>query len=841
MDMRQLINANVAVLVVLSALLFGRGQYSLVAQFLAPVIATVAAAAAHVYTDRRQRFQIGRTAVNVAILLIALVTGWLLFRASAVSQSVAIGQALIALQVVLLFENKSDRSRWDLISLSLLTVYVSTGFIHGPSFGLILAIYFFFAFSAFTLLFFQRERQTFEENRLLVAGDRAPMVTAESGTDWWRLVAVALATLAVGPFSLFLRIPKSLRRRRGDQSPDGERHSERRPMGVAINRPGGDPMGPPLVGREFRWLIGRITIVSIVLSLIFFCVVPRFGRLELILPQLSEVSWKQKLTNRRRSAGYNKTVSLGELGAMSENQMMVLTVRFTDAETEQPLKVLGDVYLRGSILTGYADGQWQLTRYAPALPITYHTTDPIVRQKIEVQDLEESDLFCVWPFVKIHNDSHVRFESRSERLHRPQSMASRAFAYELGTTAFDDRVQTELVPCTRVIGRQTLLEWPEEALPGLARQASDWIERAGAKDGDFVDIARILQQRLQSSDRFAYSLDEPPRNESKDPVEDFVTEHPQGNCEFFASALALMLRSQGIPSRLVVGYRASLFRSYNQSYAVRQCDAHAWVEAYIPPEQLVGRELPSNHSDWSRGAWLRLEPTPSTATEMSAMALLAQRMRDAVTWVRTVWRDKVLGMSGAQQRAAIYGPLVDAVKRWGQQLASPEYWAGLRNREFWVVNKSTLGLVWLFCVTLSLVLVLARTRFPSFSLLRRWRRRGGRDVVDDQSTAVAFYEQLERLLAVQGPPRRFGQTQREFARSAGEQLAASSGQQAVAGWIREVVDAYYRVRFGRCDLDRRQAATIASLLAKIRAAIGVSSRLAGNPAPPPRSGDRSGP
>ncbi len=831
MEMRQLINIHVAILVVLSAVLFGRGQYSLLAQLTSPAIALVAALLAHVYTDRWRRFELGRMVVNAAIFVIAIVTGWLLVRAHAVSQTVAIGQALIALQVVLLFEAKSRRTRWDLISLSLLTVFVSTSFVHGPSFGLILVIYFFFAFSTFALLFFERERQACSSSSMYAGGDHAVAMATEAKTDKWRLVAVALATLAVGPFALFLRLPDSSRWKKTQRSDEGEARSDPRPLGrgqFALSGMDGDTIGPAAVGSEFRWRMGRITAVSIALSLIFFCVAPRFGRLELQLPQLSDVPWKQQLANRRRTVGYSDRVSLGERGTMSENQMMVLTIQFADDKSRRPARAVGDVYLRGSVLTKYSEGHWTLARYAPPLPITYKTTDSLMRQTIAVQDLDDRDLFCVWPFVKIHDDPSVRFEARSERLHRSRDAESRAFTYELGTTAFENGVQVDLVPCKRIIAQKTLLKWPTDALPGLARQAEEWIDQAGAAEGDFFDRARILQQRLQVSERFSYSLQEPLRNKSKDPVEDFVTEHPQGNCEFFASALALMLRSQGIPSRLIVGYRASVFQSQIQAYAVRECDAHAWVEAYIPPEQLVGRDLPNNHSDWSRGAWLRLEPTPTTATETSGMALLVQRMRDAVTWMRTVWRDNVLGMSGSRQQAAIYGPLVDTVKQWSSQISKPEYWEELRQREFWVFNKSVLGFVWSFCVALVLFVVFARSWIPSLSLFGRWwRRPAERSALDREPTAVAFYEQLERLLAGKGQARRSSQTQREFARCAGEQIAALSGEQAVAVWIQEVVDAYYHVRFGQRDLDRGQAATIASLLVKIRTAIGASSPMTG--------------
>ena len=80
-----------------------------------------------------------------------------------------------------------------------------------------------------------------------------------------------------------------------------------------------------------------------------------------------------------------------------------------------------------------------------------------------------------------------------------------------------------------------------------------------------------------------------------DPIEDFVANNPRGHCEYFAAALALMLRSQGIPARVVLGYRCDEWNGPGKCYQVRQSDAHAWVEAYlaagdIPPEMRWGND-----------------------------------------------------------------------------------------------------------------------------------------------------------------------------------------------------------------------------------------------------------
>jgi hypothetical protein len=93
------------------------------------------------------------------------------------------------------------------------------------------------------------------------------------------------------------------------------------------------------------------------------------------------------------------------------------------------------------------------------------------------------------------------------------------------------------------------------------------------------------------SNAFTYSLKGLPV--SKNPLEDFLFETKSGNCEFFASALAVMLRLNNIPARLVGGYRGGYYNDVGQYYLVPQKYAHAWVEAYVKPK-----------------GWIRLDPTP---------------------------------------------------------------------------------------------------------------------------------------------------------------------------------------------------------------------------------------
>ncbi|HBD09386.1 MAG TPA: hypothetical protein DCZ69_14105, partial [Syntrophobacteraceae bacterium] len=128
---------------------------------------------------------------------------------------------------------------------------------------------------------------------------------------------------------------------------------------------------------------------------------------------------------------------------------------------------------------------------------------------------------------------------------------------------------------------------------GLPKEVVDLVMGLTAGKDPDAQVA-VLTQYFQRAN-YKYSLDNLPISE--EPIADFILKHRYGNCEYFASALAVMLRIAGIPSRVVGGYRGGTYNNVGQYYMVTQNSAHLWVEAYT-----------------SEGAWLRLEPTPPLTT-----------------------------------------------------------------------------------------------------------------------------------------------------------------------------------------------------------------------------------
>ena len=93
------------------------------------------------------------------------------------------------------------------------------------------------------------------------------------------------------------------------------------------------------------------------------------------------------------------------------------------------------------------------------------------------------------------------------------------------------------------------------------------------------DKAAAIERYLKS--HYAYTL-ELPSIRAQDPIANFLFERKQGHCEYFASAMAVMLRTIGIPSRVVNGFRSDEFNDITDNYVVRAKDAHSWVEVFFP-------------------------------------------------------------------------------------------------------------------------------------------------------------------------------------------------------------------------------------------------------------------
>ncbi|MBI5883609.1 MAG: DUF3488 domain-containing protein [Elusimicrobia bacterium] len=183
---------------------------------------------------------------------------------------------------------------------------------------------------------------------------------------------------------------------------------------------------------------------------------------------------------------------------------------------------------------------------------------------------------------------------------------------------------------------------------------------AGAKTAE-EKAAAVESYLLRSYDYSTFS------SSKHKTLEDFLFKDRKGNCEFFATAAAVLLRHAGVPARLVTGFLASEWNEYGRFYDVRQGQAHAWAEAY------------------AGGRWITLEPTPASGFSAARDAFFS-RLERMMNAVELKWYRYVIGYDSYSQRNTFF-QLSQAVTR-----ERVRAWAGAAARPMGGVLLAT-GLV----------------------------------------------------------------------------------------------------------------------------------------------------
>ena len=165
--------------------------------------------------------------------------------------------------------------------------------------------------------------------------------------------------------------------------------------------------------------------------------------------------------------------------------------------------------------------------------------------------------------------------------------------------------------------------------PPIAALAAEW-----AGSGTPAERAGRIERHLLFE--YGYTLEFIGRG-GEQPIEHFLLEAKRGHCEYFASAMVLLLRSQGIPARLVTGFLGAEFAPWERTWVVRQSNAHAWVEGYLPET-----------------GWRIFDPTPPAGRPTSEAESLFGSVREAWEFVLFRWDRYVISFDFYDQVGIIF-------------------------------------------------------------------------------------------------------------------------------------------------------------------------------------------
>jgi transglutaminase-like putative cysteine protease len=314
-----------------------------------------------------------------------------------------------------------------------------------------------------------------------------------------------------------------------------------------------------------------------------------------------------------------------------------------------------------------------------------------------------------------------------------------------------------------------LLQLPEldPRIPQLAREIT-------AKSRTPYAQAADLENYLRS--HYGYTLDLG-RVVPKDPLASFLFERKQGHCEYFASAMAVMLRTQGIPARVVNGFRGGEFNDITSQYVVRMRNAHSWVEAYIPGY-----------------GWMSFDPTPGDNLGSHGRLSRIMLYLDAAS---SFWREWVINYDFQHQRVLGQGAtnssrqFFERTRTWGQDHYEALLDSARRLRHRMIASPKSWAFGGICLVVLLLIILNGRA---AWGLIAR-SRLAAHPERSPQKAASIWYERMTRTVARRGWHKLPTQTPTEFA----ESIEDGKLQRAVA----DFTDHYEKARFAESPEDAR--------------------------------------
>ncbi len=778
MNIERGLQIGFAMLAALGTVLLGMGE----SDAKLPLLASIVAGASVYLTDRRGWLRLSQNVANWAgVGAVCLAGSEWIGRYDPDSQLLALANLLVYLQCVQMFREKSVSIYWQIMVLSLMQVAVAAALNLSPLFGFVLAAYLAVGLVTASLFYLHREALRLRGTR----EDPPP----RSAPVRWTLTGQQASCMAA-------------------------------PSAAALDH---------LLARPYWIQLGLVGLGTLLLTGLMFLAVPRVG----------SARWRPVTGGASpMEVGVTESITLGATGQVFENPEATLRIEFFNHQTNERYRLAQEPYLRGVTLSNYTRGTWNRSADPDDLVRPLPESDPgdwywhpdLVRQKITIEPLDTDVLYAVYPLLNSRLDQALLFDRSSRQLQRPRGLMGSHHTYEVVTQAFDQGRQRVLTPARGDFEpweRTALLRLPREGkltrLPEIARLA---VRDAPAQNP--FEQAFAIERFLRFSGRFRYTLDLKVTDPTLDPIEDFLINTRAGHCEYFASSLALMLRSVGIPSRVVVGFHGGDWNTFGSFYQVRQLHTHAWVEAYIEPNALP-RDLPPPAAQWLSGGWLRLDATPGEERNagLPPPSLTVQTYRQAVDYFKALWSNYVLGMDAERQRETIYEPLLTGLRETLRSLADRNCWLGLGERLFWFLRTERSGWFsgewfnWRAGASASFVLliawyVLGGVRRQVVRRLGRWR--ATRDGPADRLT-VAFQRRLESLLTPLDLVRGRSQTQLEFARQALDRLRGDSATRPAAGVPLIVAEAFYRVRFGGATLDKAEFEAVEQSLDKLESAL----------------------
>jgi hypothetical protein len=311
------------------------------------------------------------------------------------------------------------------------------------------------------------------------------------------------------------------------------------------------------------------------------------------------------------------------------------------------------------------------------------------------------------------------------------------------------------------------LQLPADLDPRVGELAARMIENATST----MEKAAAVEAWLKRNYQYTLNLTWTP---GAQPISNFLFDAKAGHCEYFASSMAILLRTAGVPTRLVNGFLTGEYNPVGKDYIVRQSDAHSWVEVYVPGS-----------------GWIEFDPTPPDPNQKELN--LAGQLAHYIDAAELFWSSYILVYdSGAQLQLfhsaqdrvqSAHATMRSTSDKWVVRIQdiSDRLATHLRNRietrEFWII-----------LITILAGGIAFRNRKSIRIGLQIWKLRRGLGKVDEDVVETMFYR-AARLTEKHASRRKAAETWREWILG-----LSDAGRQSI---LTRALEVFEKCKYGR--------------------------------------------
>ena len=332
----------------------------------------------------------------------------------------------------------------------------------------------------------------------------------------------------------------------------------------------GTMVGFNRVGRSPTWMerlrpAGALLVQALPLMVAFF----------ILFPRTTGPLWALPQDSRAGQTGLSETMSPGNIANLIKSDAIAFRVQF--AEGLPPYQSL---YFRGPVLNEFDGNTWRMSESIPPGRASYPVKERPIRYTVTVEPHQKTSIFAVDVPGEVPQGAFLLADLQL-RLFRPLT--------ERRTYEMTSYLKYQYGHRPQAFINTPALRFDEARNPRTVALGRQW----AAEDPDPRTILAKAARHFAAG--YTYTL-EPPMLDKLNPYDDFMFNTRQGFCEHFAGSFVLLMRAAGIPARVVTGYQGGEVNPLNSELIVRQNDAHAWAEIWVPQE-----------------GWVRIDPTAAVS------------------------------------------------------------------------------------------------------------------------------------------------------------------------------------------------------------------------------------